>query len=86
MTDVFRATIAKAIRAGLRGRPVPSDVEAALADPVAPLPTERLGFDSLAWMEFCISVELETGKGLTPADVAGLGYVHKIEEWLRARS
>lgn len=85
MTQDYRSTIARAVRAGLRGRPVPSEIDAALADPDTRLATERLSFDSLAWMEFCISIELETGKGLTPADIGQMQYIHEIEEWLRAR-
>jgi hypothetical protein len=39
----------------------------------------------LAWMEFCISVELQSGQELTPADVDEMRYVFQIEQWLRAR-
>jgi acyl carrier protein len=46
---------------------------------------DRLGFDSLAWMEFCISIELQCGQELTPADIERMRYVFEIEEWLRAR-
>jgi hypothetical protein len=46
---------------------------------------DQLKFDSLAWMEFCISVELQSGQELTPADVANMRYLFEIEEWLRAR-
>ena len=46
---------------------------------------DQLKFDSLAWMEFCISVELQSGQELTPEDIAKMRYVFEIEEWLRAR-
>ena len=52
-------------------------------DPAVPL--DRLEFDSLAWMEFCISVELQSRLELTPADIASMQHVLEIEEWLRAR-
>lgn len=31
-----------------------------------------LEIDSLAWMELCIAIEINTGVTLTPADLAGL--------------
>ena len=63
---------------------VPAVEQAILAgDPAVPL--DRLEFDSLAWMEFCISVELQSRLELTPADIASMQHVSEIEEWLRAR-
>lgn len=35
-----------------------------------------LVLDSLAWMEFCISIELQPGAGVD---------IFEIEEWLRAK-
>ena len=46
---------------------------------------DQLGFDSLAWMEFCIFVELETGLELTPAHIHKMSLVHEIEDWLQLR-
>jgi len=46
---------------------------------------DALEFDSLAWMEFCISVELQSGQELTPAQIGDMRYFFEIEEWLRAR-
>jgi hypothetical protein len=49
------------------------------------LTLDRLRFDSLAWMEFCISIELQSGQELTPAHVGTMRYVYEIEDWLRER-
>ena len=49
------------------------------------LTLDQLEFDSLAWMEFCISVEVLSGQELTPAHIDGMRYFCEIEEWLRAR-
>jgi acyl carrier protein len=46
---------------------------------------DDLQFDSLAWMEFCISIELQSGQELTPAEVEQMQYLVEIDEWLRAR-
>jgi len=46
---------------------------------------EQLGFDSLAWLEFCISVEIQSGQEITPADITKMRYIFEIENWLRAR-
>ena len=46
---------------------------------------DRLHFDSLAWMEFCISIELQSGQALTPEDIENMRYMFEIEEWLRAK-
>ena len=49
------------------------------------LTTEQLGLDSLGWMEFCISVELQSKLELTPAEIGGMRHVFEIEEWLGSR-
>ena len=86
MPNVVRSTITKAVRAGLRGRSISDDIRTALTDGDRALKTEALRFDSLAWMEFCIAIEVESGHGLTPADVGQMRHVYEIEEWLLARS
>lgn len=79
-----REIIAAAVRAARYDRPP----DAALASDIArgaDVPFDTLGFDSLAWMEFCISVELESALELTPSIVAGMGSLAEIEAWLAAR-
>jgi hypothetical protein len=51
----------------------------------APCRIDQLRFDSLAWMEFCISIELQSGQALTPEDIENMRYMFEIEEWLRAK-
>jgi hypothetical protein len=56
-----------------------------LRDGSPQLTLAQFNFDSFAWMEFCISLELQCGQELTPADIEGMRFVFQIEEWLRAR-
>jgi acyl carrier protein len=42
-----------------------------------------LGFDSLATMEFCISIELQTGAELTPEVLDGLVTMEAVADWIR---
>lgn len=46
---------------------------------------DELGFDSLAWMEFCISVELQTRQELLTSDIEAMETVADIEDWLGKR-
>jgi hypothetical protein len=85
MADKVRDILLAAVRAGRHGAPPPPPLAQAVAEGSRDLTTDQLDFDSLAWMEFCISVELQTGQELTPADVEEMRYVFQIEEWLRAR-
>lgn len=43
-----------------------------------------LGFDSLATMEFCISIELQTGAELTPEVLDGLVTMEAVANWIRS--
>ena len=74
-----------ALRAAGNGlQPTPAVEQAVLAgDPELAL--ADLEFDSLAWMEFCISIELQSRQELTPADIEPMHRMSEIEEWLRAR-
>ncbi len=47
---------------------------------------DDLGFDSLAWMEFCIAVELQTRLELLTSDIETMATLGEIEEWLRERT
>jgi hypothetical protein len=85
MGDQTHAIILEAIRAGQFGRPASPEVEAAVANGGGDFAIDRLKFDSLAWMEFCISVELQSGQDLAPSDIAAMQYLNQIEDWLRTR-
>lgn len=85
MADRVHEMLLTAIGAARHGvAPEPAVAEAIIAGDRT-LAIEQLKFDSLAWMEFCISVELQSGQELTPAEIANMRYVSEIEEWLRAR-
>jgi hypothetical protein len=85
MEDPIRHILVTAIRAARYGAADPA-IERAVTVGNSALRIEQLNFDSLAWMEFCISVELQSGHELTPADVQGMNRVSEIEDWLRARN
>lgn len=79
-----KALIAAAVQAARYDAPA-DDALAREIESADDVPFERLGFDSLAWMEFCISVEVNSGLELTPDDVAGMGSLSDVEAWLTAR-
>ena len=85
MADQIREMLLTALCAGRYGHAPAVRVAEAVVTGDRELRTDQLGFDSLAWMEFCISVELQSGQELTPEDVENMSYVYEIEEWLRAR-
>jgi hypothetical protein len=86
MADKVRDILIAAVRAGRHGFPPEAPLAQAIADGNRELTLDQLQFDSLAWMEFCISVELQSGQELTPVDIEGMHYMFQIEEWIRARA
>ena len=85
MADKVRKVLLAAVRAGRHGAPLTPALAQAIAEGSRDLTTEQLNFDSLAWMEFCISVELQSSQELTPTEVEEMRYVFQIEDWLRTR-
>lgn len=85
MSDSVRDVLLGAISAARYGAPPPPAIAAAIAAGDRETRLDQLRFDSLAWMEFCISVELQSGQELTPEDITNMQYLFEIEEWLRAR-
>ena len=86
MSDPVRDVLIAAVEAARYGHPPALDVAEAIAAGNRELELEQLNFDSLAWMEFCISVELNSGQELTPEVVGGMTRFVEIEDWLRSRS
>jgi len=85
MTDRAREILLAAVRAGRFGSPPDSTMATAIRDGSRVLKLDKLDFDSLAWMEFCISVELQSGLDLAPSDIEEMQFTFQIEDWLRAR-
>jgi hypothetical protein len=85
MSDKVRDILLVALRAGRHGVAPTQAVAQAVAGGDRTMRIDQLRFDSLAWMEFCISVELQSGQELTPEDIEHMHYVFEIEEWLGAR-
>jgi acyl carrier protein len=84
--DAVRKILLIAVQAGRHGVPVESSIAKAIEEGSGELKLDQLEFDSLAWMEFCISVELQSGQELTPVDIEQMEYVAQIEDWLRTRA
>lgn len=80
----LRDTLIEAVTAARNGTPPATDLRDAILSG-APVPLARLGFDSLATMEFCISVELQTGAELTPEVLDGLETMDAVADWIRSR-
>jgi hypothetical protein len=80
-----RGVLLAAVEAGRNGHPPPEEIASAILSGDRAFGLDRLEFDSLGWMEFCIAVELSTGQELTPADIAGMTHFNEIETWLNAR-
>ena len=85
MSDRVRDIMMAAFRAARYGLPPEPLLAQAVVMGDKELAIDQLKFDSLAWMEFCISVELQSGQELTPVDIEEMRYVFEIEEWLRGR-
>ena len=86
MPDRARDILLGAISAARYVVPLEPSIAQAITKGDRQLRIDQLEFDSLAWMEFCISVELQSGQELTPLDVEGMQYVFQIENWLRGRA
>jgi acyl carrier protein len=84
MTDRARDILMTALRAGRFGAPPEPEMASAIREGQK-LKLDELDFDSLAWMEFCISVELQSGLDLAPSDIEEMQFTSQIEDWLRAR-
>lgn len=83
--DQIREMLLAALGAARYGFPPGPSISQAIVAGDRGLTLDQLEFDSLAWMEFCISVELQSGQELTPAHIDGMQYFFEIEEWLHAR-
>jgi acyl carrier protein len=85
MTDPVRQILLTAVQAGCHGHAPRADIAGAIANGDQTLKLDALGFDSLAWMEFCISIELQCGQELAPGDIETMDRVGDVEAWLRDR-
>jgi hypothetical protein len=85
MSDHVRDIMLAAFRAARHGLSPDPLLAQAVVTGDKKFAIDQLKFDSLAWMEFCISVELQSGQELTPVDVEEMRYIFEIEEWLRGR-
>ena len=81
----IRAILLTALKDAQHGLPPGTSITQSVVEGDRGLTLDALEFDSLAWMEFCISVELQSGQELTPAQIVDMRYFFEIEEWLRAR-
>jgi acyl carrier protein len=77
--DPFRETVLEAIRACS----LPSRDDAPPIEEELHRPFEDLGFDSLSYMEFCISITMETGIDMTVGRMKALGTPTAVADYLR---
>ena len=85
MTEKALKIILEAVSAANAGAEPVDWVRDAILGGGSNLTFDQLGFDSISWMDFSISVELQSGQELTPGDVAQMQRVSEIAEWLRKR-
>jgi len=85
MTDRAQEILLAALRAGRFGSPPDAGLASSIRQGDRELTLEALEFDSLAWMEFCIAVELKSGLDLAPSDIEEMRYLYQVEDWLRER-
>ena len=85
MSDRARAIVLTAAKAGRASGLLAPEVERAIEEGQSDLRLDALGLDSLGWMEFCISAELESGLELTLDDIGRMELVSEIEDWVRSR-
>lgn len=85
VADPVRDMLLAAATAAKYGVGLPASVAHGIETGDRDLLLADLGFDSLALMEFCISVELQSKAELTPLLVGEMTHVHEVEAWLRAR-
>ena len=81
----IREMLMAALCAARYGKPPAPAIGQAVLSGDRELMLDQLDFDSLAWMEFCISVELQSGQELTPAHIDRMRYFFEIEDWLHER-
>jgi len=86
MTGQIGEILLEAIKAARHGNPAGAPLIQAVFTGNREFSLDQLEFDSLAWMEFCISIELHSGEELTPAHISEMKYLYEIEQWLRARA
>jgi hypothetical protein len=80
-----RLLLLAAIRAANHGVPADTGIAAAVTKGDRELSLDAFEFDSLAWMEFCIYIEAETGADLTPAEIVDMRRLCEIEDWIYER-
>lgn len=85
MVDPVREMLLAAVSSAKYGVALPAFVVSAIENGDPDLLLSDLGFDSLALMEFCISVELQSKAELTPLLVGEMTYFREVEAWLRVR-
>ena len=81
---LLRDLLQRACVAARYGSALPSSILGSIDKGDPSLTLDQLGFDSLAWMEFCIFLELETGLELTPTRIHEMSLVRDIEDWFHS--
>lgn len=87
MIDVVRARkiVRLALVAAAYGTPNESQTDTQDSAGPNAVPLASLELDSLAIMEFCISIELQSGLEVTPEVLASLTTVEDVVDWICVR-
>lgn len=85
MNSKTASILMAALTAAKNGFPPDRELESEIRKGGTAVKLLDLNFDSLAWMEFCICIELETGAELTPDLLDDMESLHDVAEWLNAR-
>ncbi len=85
MSSISSSILAVAVTAAQSGAPPAPSIASAIVAGGSMLRLEDLDFDSLGWMEFCISIELQTGAELTPDILSNLETLADVADWIAAR-
>jgi len=74
----------EAITAGKHNFPLNDQLASAILQDANEIKLSGLNFDSLAWMEFCISIELNTGVELTPDHLEKFETLADVAAWIKS--
>lgn len=85
LTAIPPDVLINAVTAARNGVPPSQRVRAALLAGGAAVRIDDLAFDSLATMEFCISVELQTGAELSPDVLFQFETMAEVALWVAAQ-
>ena len=83
-TQLMESVLIEAITAAKHNFPPDDPLAKAISQGALEIKLSDLNFDSLAWMEFCISIELNTGAELTPDHLEKFETLTDVAAWIES--